>query len=128
MFELGKLKKDIQNILSANVGLEQMLLDLKMNNIYIKQKAGNIEIFKVVNKNLIEKVWKSMSIKKIVDRVRPDLLSMGIKKNTVDQQINKLLLETSLSRGHESTYPIEGIAKEGFVEIEVFKIKEKTKN
>lgn len=128
MLQIKDLRKEIQNILNASVGIKQMLLDLKMNNIYLRQKGGNINVFKVINKNLIEQVWKSMRINMLVEEIKPRLIEVGINEKLLNRQINELILRVGSGQGQKNNYPIEGSANEGFVEIEVFKIKEKNKN
>lgn len=122
------LKERIHEILTHPPHYEEMIRDLKMNNVVVRRRGGNIELFKTVNKNLLERVWKSYKMNSLIDDNAFALEEIGIDGEALQKAVRYSLNDLGEEVNKNLQSPIDGFADEGFLEIEVFKLEHKLKN
>jgi len=118
--KIKEIKNAIESALSNPPPIKQMLGELRLNNVLIKQREGDINIFSSINNNLIEKVWKSMKVNQIIAKESAELEKLGLHKGAILRQ-RLLLLEKIENSEPPHKHPLEGFVSEGFLELEVFK-------
>ena len=127
MEKTSKLKTQINELLGSPPHPNLMLQELNFNSVVIKQVAGNIEMFGLVNSNLIEKIWKALKLKALFEQSEKEFKKLGINKNVFASQ--KLLIDKSgLNNLVGEDNSTEGFSKEEYLEIEVFSDKTLTIN
>lgn len=107
---------------------QEMLMELKMNNMLLKQKSGDIELFKLAYSSVLEKVWRSYKINLFLYEYMNKLIEMGLNEEKLEEQ--KYLIGEELDRQMISgeSEAMDGFFKEGFLEIEVFRKQQRVKN
>ncbi len=114
------LKKKIEQILNNPPTYEEMIIDLRMNNVLIKQKAGDLSLLKSIDKSLLEKVWKSYKITNLIEQNSKKLKTLGVSSRAVQKQTQSLSRQLYKEVDKISNGPIEGFLEGGFLELEVF--------
>jgi hypothetical protein len=129
MSKIKQLKSEIERALFYPPDHKQMLNELRMENLRLRQKNGNIELFKTINPALVERVWKTLKISQIVGNNSKELGELGISTQQLMAQAHSLVLgaEQNLNNNLLSN-PIEGFANGDFLEIEIFKKAKTTQN
>ena len=124
MIELEKIKKEIQIIFSAPPPLKEMLQDLKMNNLELRQKHGDIELLNQINRHLIYKTWKVLKVTNLMEKHKRLFNQNQSFYNAVQKQLEQELDIWDKGIPHH----LEGYFKEGRLELEIFKKKKIIKN
>jgi len=128
MSKINELKSQIEKALFNPPEAQQMLNELRMENLHLRQKNGDIELFKTINPALVERVWKTLKISEIVSKNSNELKKLGLTNQQLITQAQKLVAGAEENPNDLINNPIEGFAKEGFLEIEVFKKNKATRN
>jgi len=128
MFSKEKAKNEILEIINNPPTYEDMVSDLRMHNVQVSHKAGDIDAFLVTDKHIIERVWKSYKINSVLEKQIHNLRTIGIKSNAVYQNIQSFLKEIETDMGTGGEGPIEGFFEDGYVEFEIFNPQRKTRN
>jgi len=121
MSKINKLKSQIKAALFNPPESDQMLNELRMENLRLRQKNGDIELFKTINPTLVEKVWKTLKISKIVNSNQTELKELGLDDQELLTQAQRLVAGPQDGAADLVGSPIEGFVREGFLEIEIFK-------
>jgi len=124
MNELEKIRKEIKTVLSAPPPLKEMLLDLKMNNLELRQKHGDIDLLNQINKSLIYKTWKVLKVTNLIEKHK----KLFKQNQSFYNDVQKQLEQEFDTWDKETPYHLEGNFKEGRLEIEIFKRKKIIKN
>ena len=123
-----QIKTEIEQILLNPPPTKNMLQELRLNNVLVRRRAGNIELFAAINHNLIEKVWKAFKMQTLLEKNSEELKKIGLNPQTIIE--NQNLLANSF--GHFLNQPhqnlIEGYAKDGTLELEVFRYDDSKQN
>ena len=128
MSKIKEIKKEIQKTLSSPPALKQMVNELRMHNVFLRQKDGDIDLFSVVNRNLVEKVWKTIRLNELLSQNDREFKKLGLNRENLDAQKQNLIEKVNGLFMSPSQNPVEGFVKEGFLEFEVFKNKRNSKN
>ncbi len=128
MLEAKNLKKEIKDVLLNPPPLEKMLLDIKMTRVSLKQKGGDIGLFRTINKNLVEKIWKTLKMKALIKKNAQKLKELGFSETAARKHVRLLLKEVDNHINLENNHPIEGFAEGGFLELEVLREKKKIRH
>jgi len=127
MQKTSGLKKQIEQILLSPPSLKLMLQELRLNNVLLRKRAGNIELFGIINPSLVERVWRAFKINNLLDENKEGLKNMGLNPKTISpdsvfaDQVNQIF-------NFSNQNPIEGFAKKGGLELEVFREENLNKN
>jgi|GEM_PF-1415191 len=121
MSKMKQLKLEIEKALFEPPEVSQMLSELRMENLHLRQSKGDIKMFKNINPALIEKIWKTVKISKLVNSNLKVLGGLGISSRELNSQVRGLVRSMTENTSGGLTNPIEGFVGEGFLEIEIFK-------
>jgi len=128
MSKFKQLKSEIERTLFNPPNHKQMLNELRMENLRLRQKNGNIELFKTINPALVERVWKTLKISQIVGNNSKELGELGISTQQLMAQAQGLVLGAEQNPNNLLNNPIEGFVNGDFLEIEIFKKAKMTQN
>ncbi len=106
---------------------EEMFLDIKMNNLSIKQRSGDIDVLRIADRNVLEKLWKSNKITIFISNQRLKLEKMGLDHGKIEEHVNTMYEELEQEMVQIKT-PMDGFLSEGVLELEVFKKHKRVKN
>lgn len=126
MLKKQELKKEIEEVLFQSVSTKEMLLEIALNNILIKQKSGNIELFRFINQKLIEKVWRAYKTQTVLEKNIRYLNKIGLSSRKIIQ--NQELFFSQLGRVFGPVFQSRDENKntnqnnDDFLEIEIFRI------
>lgn len=116
----GEIKKKIEEILKNPPSYKEMTTDLRMGNVLIRQRSGDLSLLKSIDKNLLERIWKSYKITSLINQNTQKLKKMGVAPRFVQKQIKSFSRQFFQEVDKTLTNPIEGTFRGGFLELEVF--------
>jgi hypothetical protein len=125
MNKFKEIKKEIEQIIFKIPPLEKMISDIEMSSIYLKQKQGDVDSLYKVNRDVVERIWRTLKTKELIDKKSQELKNSGLNKRVINEFFNEVL---SLA-GTEGENAFSKSSKgKVYLELEVYKTKKQSTN
>lgn len=115
-------------IISNPPTYEDMLADLRMHNVRVLHRSDDATVFPLVDKNVVERVWKSYKVNSVLEEHARVLKAMGIKPSVIYQNIQSYLKDLEMDINGAVGNVVDGLVEDGYVEFEIYDPVRKTKN
>ena len=128
MFSKEKVKRTIIEIINNPPTYEDMLADLRMHNVRVLHKSGDIASLPIVDKDVVERVWKSYKVNSVLEERVQLLKIVGIKSSVIYQNVRNYLKDLELDINGLAGNLVEDFFDNNYIEFEIYNPVRKTKN
>lgn len=121
MNKFKEIKKELEQIIFKIPPIEQMINDIEMNPVYLKQKQGDVESLYKANKDVVERIWKTLKTKELIDKKSRELKNSGLSERVINEFFNEVLVLVGNNK----------VGSDGgkvYLELEVYKTKKQSPN
>lgn len=113
------LNNQVEDILKMTISTKEVMEDIKMNRIVIKNTYGNIELLKTFSSELATKIWKTQRIEKLLLEKTEELTKLGIKKQTLLKKKRQFLRQIGKDVFDVSSLEKDSMLTNDTLELEV---------
>src|SRR3989338_5784871 len=120
MFSKEKVKRTIIEIINNPPTYEDMLADLRMHNVRVLHKSGDIASLPIVDKDVVERVWKSYKVNSVLEERVQLLKIVGIKSSVIYQNVRNYLKDLELDINGLAGNLVEDFFDNNYIEFEIY--------